>query len=80
MEQVFGKKVEVVIKDGFSVVGYISKMFDDTYFKVFSLELPTPIVVHRSWIVNEQIFLPFKFASWVVNQFDQLPMSYSYDA
>jgi len=71
----WGNKINVKITEDYSVDGYYSDYFEDSYYVVTSIELPCKIVIHKSWIKNGVCILPNRMSYWLMSQMNiQLPL------
>jgi hypothetical protein len=69
--QVVGRKVLLFLTDDLVFDAYLSDFFMGEYYTVYSLILPTRIVVHKSWVVDDAVFIPEIMSNWIFNQIEE---------
>jgi hypothetical protein len=68
---IVGRKVLLHLDDDTIFDAYITDIYMGEYFSVFSLNLPTRIVVHKSCVQGDVVFIPEVMSEWVFSQLEE---------
>jgi hypothetical protein len=69
--QVVGRKVLLFLTEDLIFDAYISEFFMGEYYSVYSLNLPSRIIVHKSWVIDDRVFIPETMAKWIFKQMSE---------